>query len=329
MMGEEVHPGITEVPDPLLDRLHALFPPLKKIPARVEYLDIVGLAASQRRSGFKRSLINHLQGSNMLAAVIGTFQSGDASTDKLANDALSELNDLEAELLLSDLMAAENRLKRIEQAKKKPKQELDPLEEQTLRVVMENIGKETPLRQIEFESEQKRKIRSFGFLSQKPLLVIVNRGEEQDGETLADALEDRVTGPGRRLEVVDAKLEAEIAVLEPADRDNFLSELGIESPASERVIRTGFELIGLIRFFTIGDDEVRAWAIPGGTTAIDAAGGIHTDLQRGFIKAEVVQAEDLIEAGSLSACRDKGLLRLESKDYTVADGDMIYVRFNV
>lgn len=327
-IGEEAFQGTAIVPDPILDAHHELYPPAKKVNARVDYLDVVGLAASQKQSGLKRSLVNHIQGANVLAVVIGVFQHGDVDTESIAEDIKLQLEDLETELLLSDMQIVENRIERIEHSKKRA-QKVDPLDEKVMHKVQEALENETPLRLVDFAEDELKAMRSYAFLTLKPLLIIVNHSEEQDGKAIAASLEDVSSGAHRQVEVLNASIEAEIAQLEQEDRELFLEEMGIETPASDRVIRAGFNLLGLIRFFTVGDDEVRAWPIPKGMIAMDAAGTIHSDLSRGFIRAEVVHSDDLLRLKTLSACRDQGLLRLEGKQYVVTDGDVMHIRFAV
>jgi len=327
-IGEEAHLGTAKVPDKRLDDLHGIYPPAKKINARVDYLDVAGLAANQKQSGLKRSLVNHLQGANVLANVIGIFQLGAESSEDLAEEILSQVNDLEAELLLSDLQIAENRMEKMNASKNRGVKP-DPIEYQTIEKVLDALNEEKALRLVEFSNNEEKLIRSYGFLSQKALLTIVNHGEDQNGPELEKLLLDKITGEQKLLEVLNASLEAEIAVLDEEDREMFLEEMGIETPASDRVINAGFNILGLIRFFTVGDDEVRAWPIKRETIAVDAAGEIHTDLSRGFIRAEVVHSDDLLRLGTLSKCRDEGLLRLEGKQYIVKDGDIMHIRFAV
>jgi GTP-binding protein YchF len=326
-IGEEAHPGTALVPDDVLDRLHELYPPAKKINARVEYLDIAGLAASQKKSGFKRSMINHLQGSEVLAAVIGVFHLGPKPVEEIAGAVHSDIADLETEMLLSDMQIAESRLEKISQSRQRGLK-VDAIEEGALQKALTALNEETPLRNVEFSGQEELALRTYSFLSQKALLIVVNHGEEQDGSELKGALSD-LSSTRRRVEVLNAQLEAEIATLDEDDRGPFLEDLGIESPAADRVINAGFSLLGLLRFFTVGDDEVRAWPIPEGMVAVDAAGEIHSDLARGFIRAEVVHSDDLLRLGSLAKCRDEGVLRLEGKQYVVRDGDVMHIRFAV
>ncbi len=325
--GEEAHPGGARVPDEMLDRLHTLYPPAKKVNARVDYLDIAGLVPAHKKSGFKRSLINHLQGANVLAAVIGTFSLTSRPLEELAASVRADVTDLETELLLSDLQIAETRIERIKQSHQRG-QSVDAIEEKAMEKAFEALNEEKALRDVEFDATEDKALRTYSFLSRKPMLIAVNHGEDQDGAAIASRVQD-LAGEKKRVEALDCRLEAEIAVLEEQDRAAFLKEMGIQTPASDRVIRAGFNLLGLIRFFTVGDDEVRAWPIPRGMEAVEAAGEIHSDLERGFIRAEVVDSDHLLEKGSLSACRDAGLLRLEGKHYVVQDGDVMHIRFNV
>jgi len=166
-------------------------------------------------------------------------------------------------------------------------------------------------------------------LSQKPMLIVINHGEDQDGIAIRDAITDAVTDDRKRVIVLNSALEAEIGALDEEDREAFLEEMEIDTAASDKVIQASFDLLGLIRFFTVGDDEVRAWPIVKGTDAVNAAGTIHSDLQRGFIRAEVVPSDDLLRLHTMSKCRDEGLLRLEGKTYTVTDGDIMHIRFAI
>ncbi len=326
-IGSQAHPGVAEVTDATLDQLHALWPRSKKVAAKMNYLDIAGLAHTEERTGFKRSMVNHLQGATVLAAVIGTFHLGD-DKDEMLNHIRRQVEDIEAELLLSDLQTAENRAEKIKQSRQRGLK-VDAIEEKAIQRCLDTLNEEKPLRELEFAPEEEKVLRTYAFLSQKPILIVINHGEHQDGAVLRDALADTLNGIKRRLEVLNAELEAEIAQLEPEDRGDFLADLGVDEPASLRVIRLGFELLGLIRFFTVGDDECRSWPITSGLPAVEAAGEIHSDLQRGFIRAEVVPSTTLLELGSMSACKDKGLLRLEGKTYIVQDGDIMHIRFAV
>ncbi len=330
VIGETAHPGFALVPDSRLDRLHQLSPHLNKIPARVEYLDIAGLTYEEEKTGVKRSMINFLQGANVLATVIALFHLDTPDPESLINHVQKDLLDLETEFLLSDMQIAENRLERINADKKRGTlPETAQCEMAILQRILDALNNEQPLRELDFNPEEEKTIRPFAFLTQKPLLIVVNCSDSQDLPAIENALQSALAGQNRAIFAVNARLEAEIALLDEPDRAAFLEELGIKQAASERVIQAGFKLLGMISFFTIGDEEVRAWAIRNGASALEAAGTIHSDMERGFIRAEVIASEDLIKHGSFSACRDLGILRLEGKKYIIQDGEVMHVRFAV
>jgi GTP-binding protein YchF len=240
---------------------------------------------------------------------------------------------LELELILADLGAVEQRLERLQANIKKANRAEDVAERAIFVKMKETLESETPLRQLELSEEERRRLRGYSFLSEKPMLLVVNLGE--DGLRQAAAYLDSsglaayAAGPGLADCPVSATIEAEMAELEGEDARAFREDLGLSEPGLDRVIRTSYALLGLISFLTAGDDECRAWTIKRGTRAQQAAGTIHSDIERGFIRAEVVAYDDLMAAGSLAACREKGTLRLEGKEYAVQDGDVINFRFNV
>jgi hypothetical protein len=240
---------------------------------------------------------------------------------------------LELELILADLGAVEKRLERLEANIKKANRAEDVAERALFLRMKEELEQERPLRELALGDEDRRRLRSYSFLSEKPMLVVVNLAEDRVREAAAAlaglGLEEWARRPGVALCPVAATIEQEIAQLPPEDAPAFLEDLGLHEPGLDRVIRKSYELLGLISFLTTGEDECRAWTIHRGTRAQQAAGAIHSDIERGFIRAEVVAYEDLIAAGSLAACRERGTLRLEGKDYLVEDGDVINFRFAV
>jgi ribosome-binding ATPase YchF (GTP1/OBG family) len=240
---------------------------------------------------------------------------------------------MEMELILADLEVAQRRLERLQLNIKKMKNKDDELELPVVQRCLEALEKEIPIRELDMRSEDIRRIRGFAFLSAKPLLVIVNLDEGEAAKVATAAadlgLADRATRPKTAVCGLSAKVEEEIARLDAADARAFLEDLGIAEPARDRVLHAAFGLLGLIQFLTTGEDECRGWAIPAGTRAPQAAGAIHSDIERGFIRAEVVAFEDLVASGSLAAAREKALLRSEGRDYVVRDGDVINFRFNV
>jgi GTP-binding protein YchF len=248
-------------------------------------------------------------------------------------DALRDAKIMELELILADLGTVERRLERLEAAIKKANRPDDVAERAVFLKLKEALEAERPLREVSLTDEERRRLRSYSFLSEKPILLVVNLGEDEVRDaagvlarTGLQALGDR---PATALCPVAAPIETEIAQLPGEDARAFLEDLGLTEPGLDRVIRTSYALLGLVSFLTAGEDECRAWTIRRGTRAQQAAGTIHSDIERGFIRAEVVPFDELVGAGSIAACREKGTLRLEGKDYVVQDGDVINFRFNV
>ncbi len=320
----EVHTAVVDVPDPRVDALSAMFKPRRTIYAKVTYADIAGLEgkASGDISG---PLLNQLTQMDGLVHVVRCFEDPSVPHPMGSVDPLRDVEAMDAEFLLNDLIAVERKLERLEEEWKKGARERKQIEqEQALfQKLHEALSAEIPLRDVDLTPDEEKRLAGFGFLSRKPLLILFNLGEGQEPPAL--------TYPHKRSAVASlmGKLEMEIAQLPPEDAEIFLAEYGIEEPGLHRVIRLSYELLGLISFFTVGEDEVRAWTVRRGATAPEAAGVIHTDLQKGFIRAEVVSYDDLMAAGSMSAARSQGKLRLEGKDYIVQDGDILHIRFNV
>jgi GTP-binding protein YchF len=248
-------------------------------------------------------------------------------------DPLRDAKMLELELILADLSAVERRLERLEANIKKANKPDDVAEKAIFSKMKECLESERPLRELVLLEEERRRLRSYSFLSEKPMLLVVNLGDEKIREAASflesSGLAAFAARPHLGLCPVAAPIEAEMVELPPEDAKAFREDLGLEEPGLDRVIRTSYALLGLISFLTAGEDECRAWTIRRGTKAQLAAGTIHSDIERGFIRAEVVAFDDLLAAGSLAACREKGTLRLEGKEYEVRDGDVINFRFNV
>jgi ribosome-binding ATPase len=236
-------------------------------------------------------------------------------------------------LILADLGAVERRLEKLDSNIKKLNRAEDVAERALFLKMKDALEAEKPLRELELSDEERRRLRNYSFLTEKPILLVVNVGEDQmrnAGALLeSSGLAAFANAPGRALCPVAATIEAEVAQLSPEDARAFREDLGLDEPGLDRVIRTSYALLGLVSFLTAGEDECRAWTIRRGTRAQAAAGTIHSDIERGFIRAEVVAFDDLVAAGSLAACREKGTLRLEGKEYVVRDGDVINFRFNV
>jgi GTP-binding protein YchF len=322
--------GLARVRDPRVDRLDEMYHPRKKTYATVEYVDVPGVA---RGEGSALVDLPALRGIDALLLVVRAFASEmvphpDGSVDPLRDAGMFEL-----ELILADLGAVERRLARLEESIQKAHRAEDVAERALFQRIRETLEQERPLRQAELGEEERKRLRNYSFLSEKPLLVVANVGEEQlkDAAGLLESsgLAALARGPAMAVLAVSAPIEAEMAELPPEDARAFLEDLGLAEPGLDRVIHTSYQLLGLVSFLTAGEDECRAWTVRRGTRAPQAAGAIHSDLERGFIRAEVVAFPDLVAAGSLAACREKGLLRLEGKDYAVRDGDVINFRFHV
>ncbi len=319
--------AVVRVPDERLDRLHALYPRARRTPAAIEYLDVPGLDLRREHGhGVPGSILVHIKNARALLEVIGGFaedQPADLATQVRAWRADAEL--METEMLLGDLAIVENRRERLHRQMKKGKRPEDEREDALLARCESALGDSTPLRAIELSAEERTLLGGFQLLTQKPLLRVVNVHEDR----LAAAAEIAGHWGAEPPVLIAAKIEEEIAALPTEERAAFLADLGLEAPALDRLVHACYQLLGLISFFTLGDVEVRAWTVPVGTVALAAAGEIHSDLERGFIRAEVVAYEHLIACGNLDACRKRGILRLEGKDYVLQDGDVITVRFSV
>ncbi len=322
--------GIARVPDARVEQLAGLFNPKKKTFATVEYVDVPGVAKGE---GAALVDLPALRGIDALLHVVRAFESDVVPHPDGSVDPLRDAKMLELELILADLGAVERRLEKLEANIKKANRAEDVAERALFAKMKEALEAERPLRSVEFSEDERRKLRNYGFLSEKPVLLVANLGEEQVKDAAAALERSGLTAfaatPGFALCPVSAPIEAEMSQLSAEDARAFREDLGLHEPGLDRVARTSYGLLGLISFLTAGEDECRAWTIRQGTRAAQAAGAIHSDIERGFIRAEVVAFPDLMSAGSLAACREKATLRLEGKEYVVRDGDVINFRFNV
>jgi hypothetical protein len=311
---EEVHLGVIKVPDPRIDRLEQIFNPKKTTYAEIRFTDFPASQGDDDRKS-NTGLVTQMRDVDAMALVLRDFEPG--------AEPIRELNDLLTEMILADLTVVENRRARLKKEKARPQ------EEALLVRCATALENEEGLRDLTFSADEENLLSGFGFLSRKPLLVLFNQAEAQASKPLAASYVDELKR--RRLEGLGlaGKVEMEIAQLDESDREAFLKEIGIEEPARDRFIRASYRLLDLISFFTTGEDEVRAWTITQGTVARKAAGKIHSDIERGFIRAEVVTYEEFMALGSEAKCREAGKLRLEGKDYVVQDGDIIHFRFAV
>jgi GTP-binding protein YchF len=322
----ELHTGVARVPDPRVDRLSALFKPKKTTYATFEVVDLAGIEKGEHAGLEAKEFRN----ADALLHVVRAFP----DEARGGADPRRDILDLELTLVLADLEVVERRLERLEASIKKQRKEVEVREHELLGRLKAALEAETPLRAASLTADEARALRGFTFLSQKPILHLVNIEEAAiaEGERAVDRyhLAEVAARAHTRVGWVSAVIEAEIARLAGEEQQAFLADLNLAEPAINRVLRECFALLGLVSFFTVGDDEVRAWPIPAGTRAQDAAGAVHSDIARGFIRAEVNGYDELVAVeGAFADLRAKGQLRLEGKDYVVQDGEICHFRFNV
>jgi GTP-binding protein YchF len=322
--------GVTQVPEPRLEELARLFKPKKTTCTHIDFLDIQGLQKGEAKDSL---YLQEMRNVDAIAHVVRAFRDPEIPHSEGTIDPKRDIETMETELILADLEVAQRRLERLELNLKKAKNKDDEAELPIMRRCLEALERERPIREIELHEEELKRIRGFAFLTAKPLLAIVNL-DEADIRKIPSFVGDLGLAETRARRGIDlcaisAKVEEEIAELDASDARAFQEDLGLDESAKDRLIRAAFHLLGLIQFFTVVEDECRAWPIREGTRAPRAAGTIHTDFERGFIRAEVVTYEDLTSLGSFAAAREKARLRSEGKDYVVRDGDVINFRFNV
>jgi ribosome-binding ATPase len=331
----ETSVGISKVPDARLDRLTAMYNPRKRVPATVEFTDLALTGASGAKTLVD---VAAYRNADALAHVLRAFHDPAVPHPSGSVDPARDAQAMEDELLLADLGVAERRLERLEKDLKKARTSDLEREHDVLTICKRALEDGRPLRALDLTGEDLKRLRGFQFLSAKPLLLVINqdesqlaahRGSRSSIERAAEAarLTPFLSRAATAAAAVCAKIELEIAQLDPADASAFLADLGLAESGLDRVIRASYDLLGYISFFTVGDDECRAWSIPRHTPAHLAAAEIHSDIARGFIRAEVVSYDHLVARGSMAACRDHGEVRLEGKDYIVSDGDVINFRF--
>lgn len=321
----EVHTAIVDVPDQRLEALSALFKPEKTIHAKVTYADIAGLDGSTS-GGISGALLNQLTQMDGLLNVVRCFENLNVPHPAGSIDPVRDITTMDNELLLNDMITVERKIERLQEERRKGGGREKAQIERELALFKRlqlQLSNERPLRDLTFSADDDLIMSGFGFLTRKPLLVVLNLGEGQP--------EPEIVNPHQQSAVValQGKLEMEIAQFSPEEAQIFLQEYGIAEPSLNRVIKMSYDLLGLLSFFTVGQDEVRAWTVKCNSNAYEAAGVIHTDLQKGFIRGEVIPWDELIALGGLSEARQKGKLRIEGKDYILKDGEIMHVRFNI
>ena len=312
--------GTIKVPDERVDRLSDIFHPRKTTYAEVVFVDLAGAPPARDRTALTAAVVAQMREVDAFALVLRGF------VDPATGDAPEPERDLarfEQELILADLGVIEKRLERLKKEKGKER------ERQLLEEAQQLLESEKPLRLADWSAADQGPMAGFGFLSRRPLLVVLNVAEDGAGEPTPPGLEKALGDAGFQGLALSGKIEMEISALPPDDRSAFLADLGLKQSASDRFIRAAYALLDQISFLTAGEDEVRAWTIKRGTPAVKAASKIHSDIERGFIRAEVIHYDDFVQHGSEAKCREAGKARLEGKEYVVADGDIIHFRFNV
>src|SRR5229473_278021 len=334
--GKEAAIGISKVPDARLDRMTAMYNPKKRVAATVEFSDL----AMPGGTGGAQALVDVVayKNADALVHVLRAFQDPAVPHPFGSIDPARDAQAMEDELILADLGVAERRLERLEKDLKKSRSAELERERDVILLCKSALEEGRPLRALDLKGDDLKRLRGFQFLSAKPLLIVVNLDEShlaQGGDTAtrvdraaeAAGLTSFLSRAGTAAVAVCAKIELEIAQLDASDAAAFLADLGLSESGLDRVIRASYDLLGYMSFFTVGEDECRAWSIPRGTSAQVAAGEIHSDIERGFIRAEVVSYDALVGRGSMAVCRDHGEVRLEGKEYIVQDGDIINFRF--
>jgi hypothetical protein len=329
--GEKVHLGSVRVPDVRLDHLNGMYRPKKFTPAKVDYVDAPAMETAGRERGALASL-TALRDVDALVLVVRAFEDPAVAHPMGGVDAARDAGWLVGELLLEDLAVVERRIERIEKNLKVGKQPEDPKEFEALKQIREALESEKPASAAGISPAGERAIRGFQLFSMRPWIFVVNADDaqlKQGEEALTKPLRDRLAIPPLHAIALSARTEAELTALSEEEAREFMGVLGITEPGLTRMIRLSYETLGLISFFTVGPDEVRAWTVRKGIHAQAAAGAIHSDLERGFIRAEVIAYEDLAKYETMAKAREHGHLRTEGRDYEVKDGDILNIRFSV
>ncbi len=319
------------VPDHRVDFLSGLYKPRKTTYAQIQFSDVPGLVrGSSQGQGVGNQFLNTIRSVDMLVHVVRAFANEDVPHVDGSINPLRDIETINLELLFADMEVVEKKIERIKSGKKIKKENVAEIE--IMEKCLGALENETPIGRLDLTESEKLFLKNYSFLTEKPMMLVVNTDEEQFKAKVYDRRDELQALTAERglpeLEVC-GKIEAEISQLPDEDKEMFLADLGVSQSGIDRLARAAYEYLGLISFFTVGEDEVKAWTIESGTEAKQAAGKIHSDIERGFIKAEVVKYRDLETLGSMAKVKEKGLFRLEGKDYRVEDGDIILFRFNV
>ena len=335
----EAHIGVAQVPDARLDRLAEIVNPKKTTYASIEYVDLPGISRGEAKDaleGRNRDMgtyLNSLKNVDTLLHIVRCFDDPNIPHVEGSVDPVRDIELFEIEMIFSDLVIVEKRLERLAKDLKKIKSRELEMENEVLLRFKEALESEQPLRELQLTPDEEKRVKGFTFLSAKPVLLVLNVSDQDAGKidrvVEEYGLQKQAAMSRVGITAVCGKIESEIAALPPEDAEMFIEDLGLEGSAIDRIIQNSYSLLEVFSFYTAGEPEVRAWTIPLGTTAAKAAGAIHTDFEKGFIKAEVVAFQDMMELGSFQAAKSKGVLRLEGRDYKVQEGDVILFRFNL
>ena len=327
----EPNEGIVSVPDERLDRITKYIPPQKVIPATLKLVDIAGIVkGASDGEGLGNKFLSHIRQVDAILQVVRCFEDPDVTHVSGKVDPLADIDTIETELMLADLQTLENALTKAQRTARSGDKEAKTLLE-TIEKISAHLNEGKPVRTLELSEAEEKSIRSFGLMTAKPILFVANVGEDDlDGkDPLVDKVREHAQSVGAHVVTVCAKLEAEIAELDEADRGEMLSEAGLKEPALHGIVRETYRTLGLQSYFTAGEKEVRAWTVAVGATAPQAAGVIHTDFERGFIRCEVYTLDDLETHESEKEIRQAGKMRVEGKNYVMQDGDICHFLFNV
>ncbi|MGH2583204.1 MAG: DUF933 domain-containing protein [Anaerolineales bacterium] len=318
----EIHPATVNVPDERLEKLAELFASKKIVHAQISFVDVAGIGSEETGQELSSQLLNALTGMDGLLLVVRAFADESVPHPRGTVNAARDLAAVQDELLLNDLIVVERKLQKFTEERGKGGRDIAAMEREIalFNRLQETLSANKPLRTMKLEKEEVAGMAGLGLLTVKPLLVVVNHGE---GLAMPEIITDAP------LLGLQGKLEMELAQLSPEDAQAFLKEYGLQEIGAQRAIRAAYELLDVQTFYTVGEPEAHAWVLPRGGTAVEAADTIHSDIGRGFIRAEIIGAKELLDFGGMAPARDKGRLRLEGKEYVMQDGDVINVRFNV
>ena len=328
----EPNVGVVSVSDERLDVLTKMYSPKKTTPATIEFVDIAGLVkGASRGEGLGNKFLSHIREVDAIVHVVRCFDDGNIIHVDGSVDPIRDIETINLELIFADMETAEKRLDKAKKDAKGDKKALADVE--LFERVKQTLESEKPIRSMELDEDEYKKVYAANFLTIKPVIYAANMNEEEFGDSSKNkylkAVEDFAASEGSKVLPICAKLEEEISDLDAEDKEMFLSDLGLTESGLARLIKASYSLLGLISYLTAGSDEVRAWTIKKGTKAPQAAGKIHTDFEKGFIRAEVISFDDLVANETMTAAKEKGLVRSEGKDYVMQDGDIVLFRFNV